>query len=81
MKLKKNSKANIGRNSSLYFAIGLNVMLILTYLVLEHKTYDKNATKTDILMLADQIGDDIPITVLNIPPPPPKPINFKLEQQ
>ncbi|WP_296312840.1 hypothetical protein [Winogradskyella sp. UBA3174] len=80
MKLKKNSKANIGRNSSLYFAIGLNVMLILTYLVLEHKTYDKNATKTDILMLADQIEDDIPIIVLNITPTPPKPINFKLEQ-
>jgi len=32
MELKKNPKANVGRNSSLYFAVGLNVMLVLTYL-------------------------------------------------
>lgn len=75
MKLKKNPKANVGRNSSLYFAVGLNVMLVLTYLGLEHKTYETEATKIDILMLDDQFDEDIPITTINIPPPPPpKPI-------
>ncbi|MDH7914087.1 energy transducer TonB [Winogradskyella sp. SYSU M77433] len=71
MELKKNPKANVGRNSSLYFAVGLNVMLVLTYLGLEHKTYEKEATKIDILMLDEQFDEDIPITTINIPPPPP----------
>ncbi len=71
MELKKNPKANVGRNSSLYFAVGLNVMLLLTYLGLEHKTYETEAAKIDILMLDDQFDEDIPITTINIPPPPP----------
>ena len=73
MELKKNPRANVGRNSSLYFAVGLNVMLLLTYLGLEHKTYETETTKIDVLMLTDQIEEDIPITTINIPPPPPPP--------
>ena len=73
MELKKNPKANVGRNSSLYFAVGLNVMLVLTYLGLEHKTYETEAIKIDMLMLDDQFDEDIPITTINIPPPPPPP--------
>ncbi|WP_431158501.1 energy transducer TonB [Winogradskyella poriferorum] len=73
MELKKNPKANVGRNSSLYFAVGLNVMLVLTYLGLEHKTYEKESTKIDILMLQENLEEDIPITNINIPPPPPPP--------
>ena len=73
MELKKNPKANVGRNSSLYFAVGLNVMLLLTYLGLEHKTYEKEATKIDILMLDDQFDEDIPITTIDLLPPPPPP--------
>lgn len=71
MELKKNPKANVGRNSSLYFAVGLNVMLLLTYLGLEHKTYETEATKIDLLMLDDQLDEDIPITTIDIVPPPP----------
>lgn len=71
MELKKNPKANVGRNSSLYFAVGLNVMLVLTYLGLEHKTYETESTTIDILMLDEQLDEDIPITTINIPPPPP----------
>lgn len=71
MELKKNPKANVGRNSSLYFAVGLNVMLVLTYLGLEHKTYETDEIKIDLLMLDEQFDEDIPITTINIPPPPP----------
>ena len=71
MQVKKNPKANVGRNSSLYFAVGLNVMLLLTYLGLEHKTYETETTKVDVLMLTEQLEEDIPITTINIPPPPP----------
>lgn len=73
MELKKNPRANVGRNSSLYFAVGLNVMLLLTYLGLEHKTYESESAKVDILMLAEQLEEEIPITTINIPPPPPPP--------
>lgn len=71
MEVKKNPKADVGRNSSLYFAVGLNVMLVLTYLGLEHKTYEKTDAQVDILMMADQIEEDIPITNIELPPPPP----------
>jgi protein TonB len=71
MELKKNPEANVGRNSSLFFAVGLNLMLVITYLGLEHKTYESEKTKIDILMLDDQFEEDIPITTINMPPPPP----------
>lgn len=73
MELKKNPKVNVGRNSSLYFAVGLNVMLLLTYLGLEHKTYESDATTIDILMLDNLLDEDIPITTIDILPPPPPP--------
>lgn len=71
MEVKKNPKADVGRNSSLFFAVGLNVMLAITYIGLEHKTYDKSLTQADILMLSEQLEEDIPITTINLPPPPP----------
>lgn len=73
MKAKKNINVDVGRNSSIYFAVGLNVMLLLTYLALEHKTYEKTDIAVDILQLSEQIEEDIPITTINIPPPPPPP--------
>lgn len=73
MESKKNTNVDVGRNSSLYFAVGLNVMLLLTYLALEHKTYDRAIAQIDMLQLSDQIDEDIPITTFNIPPPPPPP--------
>ena len=71
MELKKNPKVNVGRNSSLYFAVGLNVMLLFTYLGLEHKTYDYNEITIDTLMLDDNMDEDIPITTIEATPPPP----------
>ncbi|NRD20402.1 energy transducer TonB [Winogradskyella eckloniae] len=71
MELKKNPKANVGRNSNLYFAVGLNLMLILTYIGLEHKTYEKDIIIADVITLDEQFDEDIPITTINLPPPPP----------
>ncbi len=73
MEVKKNPKADVGRNSSLFFAVGLNVMLLLTYFGLEYKTYDKTLTQSEILMLSEQLEEDIPITTIEMPPPPPPP--------
>jgi len=75
MEVKKNPSADVGRNSSLFFAVGLNIMLLLTYFGFEYKTYDRTLTEADVLMLNEQLEEDIPITNIEITPPPlPKPI-------
>ena len=53
---KKNPDIEVGRNSSLYFAIGLILMLLATRSLLEYKTYDKSATDIGIVNI-DEIED------------------------
>ncbi len=74
MKAKKNPKADISRNSSLYFAIGLNIMLLITYFSLNYRTYDTQNEIAQILEIDAELEDDIPITEqIQTPPPPPPP--------
>ncbi|MGB1308495.1 MAG: energy transducer TonB [Oceanihabitans sp.] len=74
MELKKNPKIEVGRNSSIYFLIGVNVMLLFTWFALEHKTFEKVEVKQNIVVLEQELDEDIPITNLNVPPPPPPPV-------
>ena len=74
MEAKKNPEIEIGRNSSLYFAIGLNLMLFLSWSVLEYKTYDKSDITMDILHVDQEMEEEIPIINVNTPPPPPPPV-------
>lgn len=74
MKPKKNPNVAVGRNSSLYFAIGLNVMLLVTYLTLDYKTFEKSNSVIEKVYMEDLFEEDIPITDLNMPPPPPPPV-------
>jgi protein TonB len=74
MELKKNPQANVGRNSSLYFAIGLALMLFLTNFAINYKTYDKSAIDIGQLNLDQELDEEIPITEqIQTPPPPPPP--------
>lgn len=73
MEPKKNPKANVGRNSSLYFAIGLALMLFLTNFAINYKTYDKSAIDIGQLDMDDLDDEEIPITEQIQPPPPPPP--------
>lgn len=74
MEPKKNPEANVGRNSSLYLAVGLALMMFISYTAINHKTYDKEAIDIGQLNLADEIEEEIPITeIQNTPPPPPPP--------
>ncbi|WP_223034915.1 energy transducer TonB [Hanstruepera marina] len=73
METKKNPNLEIGRNSSIYFAIGLNIMLFFTWRGLEYKSYEKDNLAMEILDMGDEIEEDIPITNLEAPPPPPPP--------
>nr|WP_321236826.1 energy transducer TonB [uncultured Psychroserpens sp.] len=71
MQVKKNPEVQVGRNSSLYFAIGLNLMLLTTYLLFEHKFYEADEFVVETLQLDDFDQDDVEIINLNTPPPPP----------
>lgn len=74
MESKKSHKANVGRNSSLFFAIGLALMLFLTNYAINYKTYDKSNIDIGKLNLDEDLEEEVPITEqINTPPPPPPP--------
>ena len=73
MKLKKNPKADLTKNSSLYFAIGLCAILFISWQAIEWKTYKKSYAY-EILNVDDEDDEEVPITEqLKTPPPPPPP--------
>ena len=74
MKAKKNPKVDLNKNSSLYFAIGLTLVLFLTWRALELKTYESDEDDIELAILEEEVQEEIPITeALNTPPPPPPP--------
>ena len=73
MEPKKNIKSDVSRNSSLYFAVGMVLMLAITYMTINLKTYDKEVIDIGQLDLDALEEEDIPITDQKIVPPPPPP--------
>ena len=73
MRLKKNPKIDVGRNSTIYFLIGLNIMLLFAWKAIEYKTYDKGLVEEEIVDIEQELEEDIPIININTPPPPPPP--------
>ena len=73
MEPKKNPKSDVSRNSSIYFAVGLALMLAVTYMSINYKTYDKSDIALDSLNLDDELDEEVPITEQIITPPPPPP--------
>ena len=73
MENKKNPKADIGRNSSLYFALGLALMMFLSYGTINYKVYDKSALDLDKVNMDALDEEEVPITEQVQPPPPPPP--------
>jgi len=74
MEPKKNPKADLTKNSSLYFVIGLFAVMLFTYIAFEWKTYDE-VNDYDISMNVDDLLDEeVPMTEqIKTPPPPPPP--------
>lgn len=71
---KKNPKADVGRNSGLYFVIGLALVMFLTWRALEWKTYDKTNDYDISLNVEDDLDEEVPMTEqIKTPPPPPPP--------
>ncbi|MDP5230613.1 MAG: TonB family protein [Cellulophaga sp.] len=74
MELKKNPKADISRNSGLFFVGGLALVMFLTWQALEYKKYD-DVVNYDISQNVDDLLDEeVPMTEqIKTPPPPPPP--------
>lgn len=74
MELKKNPKADLTKNSSLYFVAGLALVMLLTYVALEWRTYEKDNAFDYTLNVEDQLDEEVPMTEqIKTPPPPPPP--------
>ena len=74
MQPKKNEKVDLSKNSSLYFVIGLSLILLISWQAIEWKTYDKSLYGYEALNVEDDDEEEIPITEqIKTPPPPPPP--------
>lgn len=73
MEAKKNPDLDLNKNSSLYFSIGLCIMLFATYSLLNFKTYESDNDLTEILEMNQETEIEIPLLNINTPPPPPPP--------
>ncbi len=74
MELKKNPKKDLNRNSGIYFAAGLFLLLILTYVALEWKSFYNHEYDISQQMEEDLKGDAPLLTFIIPPPPPPPPV-------
>ncbi|MEK6152034.1 energy transducer TonB [Flavobacteriaceae bacterium 3-367] len=74
MEPKKNPKADLTRNSGLYFVIGLAVVMLLVWRGLEWKTYEDDGNFDYTLNVEDELDEEVPMTEqIKTPPPPPPP--------
>ena len=83
MKLKKNQNKDINKRSGIYFAIGLVTVLLLAYVALEWKTYQKANTYAHKLSKPDDIIDEEPVEKFTIEKPKIKqvlPPEIKIEK-
>ena len=74
MEPKKNPKADLSKNSGLYFVIGLAIVMLIVWGAFEWKTYDKVDEYDISLNVEDQLDEEVPMTEqIKTPPPPPPP--------
>lgn len=74
MEVKKSPKADLNRNSGLYFVLGLVVVMGMVWIALEWKTYDESNDYDISLNVEDMLDEEAPMTEqIKTPPPPPPP--------
>ena len=74
MELKKNPKKDLNRNSGTYFAAGIFLVLILTYVALEWKSFYKYDFVSDRQLQEELSEEAPPLTFITPLPPPPPPV-------
>lgn len=74
MQPKKNPKADLTKNSGLFFAIGFALVSALSYAGFEVKSYDKDLSDDRRSEVDKNLDEDVEEIVMeNIAPPPPPP--------
>ncbi|NAS12734.1 energy transducer TonB [Poritiphilus flavus] len=74
MQVKKNPKADLNRDSGLFFVIGLTIVLFLTWRALEYKSYPKDEVLLEMAEAVEDLSEDVPKTeIIQTAPPPPPP--------
>lgn len=73
MEQKKSQKADVSRNGSVYFAVGLALMLLVTNYTINYKTYDKSDIDIGLLDREAEDEEETIITEQIVTPPPPPP--------
>jgi len=73
MEPKKNPKKDLNKNRGLYFVSGLALIMMLTYVALEWKTYENDHDYDLSMNVADELLEEVPITehIKTLPPPLP----------
>ena len=80
MQIKKDPKVDLRKNSSLYFVIGLCLILFISWRAIEWKSYEKDFFDYQSLDVQDEDNEEIPITEqIKTPPPPPPPVQAPTE--
>ncbi len=82
MEVKKNPKANLENHNKQFMLLGLALALLVIYIGIEWKTFDRNIADLGLANLEDEEEIEIPITerIKEIkPPPPPPPAPEKIE--
>ena len=62
MESKKSPKADLTKNSKFYFAIGLCLALLLSWQLIEKKTYDDSPIDIGTLNIEDDDDEEVPLT-------------------
>ncbi|MGF1559885.1 MAG: energy transducer TonB [Flavobacteriaceae bacterium] len=71
---KKNAQNDLTRNSGVYFAIGLFLVMALTYVALEWKSFYENDFQKIGQPIEPEPIDVAPLIQWKKPPPPPPPV-------
>jgi protein TonB len=82
MEAKKNPKANLEKHNKQFMLLGLALSLVVIYIGIEWKTFERNIADLGIADIAADEEIDIPITerIQEVkPPPPPPPAPEKIE--
>ncbi len=74
MEPKKNLKKDVNRNGGIYFPVALALVLFLTYLALEWRTYDTTNDYDISLNIMDELTEEAPIVQIKAFPPKPMPL-------
>ena len=75
MLAKKSPKAEIGAYSKIFFQLGLLLSLVLIYIAIEWRTFDRTVSELSAMNIQEEEVFDIPITerIIEVKPPPPPP--------